>query len=569
MTTTAVVSPPGPSALVARQPMVLRLAILALALGSFAIGTTEFVAMGLLPDIAASLHITEPIAGHVVSAYALGVVIGAPVIAAATARLPRKTVLLGLMTVFTARKPRHRAGAQLRHPGGGPIRRRTAARRVLRRRRARRRPPAGSRQASTGRRPGHVRPDRGHRHRRPGGVLAGSGLGWRAAFALVVLVGVVTLDARSCAGCPASGRPHATSPLTELGALKRPQVWLALIVGMVGFGGMFAVYTYMATTLTDVSGLPRSLVPVALMVFGSGMVAGNLIGGRMADRSVVRSLYLVIGVLAVMLALFVAAAHNPWTAMVVLFGIGASGGAIAPALQTRLMDVAADAQTLAAALNHSALNIANASGAWIGGLVIAAGFGYTAPAAAGAGLAVAGLVILTVSVLLQRRAPRTTLDEGVLQVPGTDQIFVPPVGGVEHVIYSYAPERRPAIRYRSVPSLRTGEANTLGAARSSFRTDLARWLHVDRRELPTVTEHLEAVVAEMWVRTKVGAVHRDRLEDRMFLQTLLKDGRARRMAFPPARRRVCRRRTGGRHRGTRGFRRVRAGPDGRPRTWPG
>jgi DHA1 family inner membrane transport protein len=202
---------------------------------------------------------------------------------------------------------------------------------------------------------------------------------------------------------PDIGATHSTSPLTELGALKRPQVWLALIVGMVGFGGMFAVYTYVATTLTDVAGVSRSWVPLALMVFGLGMVVGNIVGGRLADWSVIRGLYLAMAALGVVLALFVAAAHNPVTALVLLFAIGASGAAIAPALQTRLMDVAADAQTLAAALNHSALNIANASGAWVGGLVIAAGFGYTAPAAAGAAMAVAGLAILTLSVLLQRK----------------------------------------------------------------------------------------------------------------------------------------------------------------------
>ena len=201
---------------------------------------------------------------------------------------------------------------------------------------------------------------------------------------------------------PAAG-DASTSPLTELGALRRVQVWLALLVGMIGFGGMFAVYTYISTTMTDVAGLPRSLVPLALMVFGIGMVIGNLVGGRLADRSVVRALYLSMGTLGAVLAVFVFASHNPYTAMVVLFGIGASGSAVAPALQTRLMDVARDAQTLAAALNHSALNIGNATGAWVGGLVIAAGYGYTAPAAAGGVLAAAGILVLTVSLLLQRR----------------------------------------------------------------------------------------------------------------------------------------------------------------------
>jgi DHA1 family inner membrane transport protein len=220
----------------------------------------------------------------------------------------------------------------------------------------------------------------------------------------VVLIGIGTLVALSL-WLPARLRSmHVTSPLTELGALKRVQVWLALAVGMIGFGGMFAVYTYISTTMTDVAGLPRSLVPLALMVFGAGMVVGNLVGGRLADQSVIRALYLSIAALGIVLAVFVFASHNPWTALVVLFGIGAAGSAIAPALQTRLMDVAHDAQTLAAALNHSALNIANATGAWVGGVVIAAGYGYTAPAAAGAVLAVGGLAVLTVSVLLQRRS---------------------------------------------------------------------------------------------------------------------------------------------------------------------
>jgi DHA1 family inner membrane transport protein len=164
------------------------------------------------------------------------------------------------------------------------------------------------------------------------------------------------------------------------------------------------VYTYVSTTLTDVAGLSRGLIPLALMVFGLGMVIGNLVGGKMADISVLRGLYVSISALGVVLAIFVLAAHNPWTAMAGLFLIGAAGSAIGPALQTRLMDVAHDAQTLAAALNHSALNIANATGAWVGGIVIAAGYGYTAPAAAGALLAVAGLVVLTASVVLQRRS---------------------------------------------------------------------------------------------------------------------------------------------------------------------
>ena len=232
----------------------------------------------------------------------------------------------------------------------------------------------------------------------------GQHLGWRSAFGLVVVVGLVTLIA-IWFWLPDLHSMHVTSPLTELGALKRVQVWLALLVGMVGFGGMFAVYTYVSTTLTDVAG------PVARDWFrwrswssasawsSATWSAAGWPTSRWSAVCTSRS-----SPWASRWPLFVTAAHNPWTAMAGLFLIGAAGSAIGPALQTRLMDVAHDAQTLAAALNHSALNIANAAGAWIGGVVIAAGYGYTAPAARRAGRSshVAGLVVLTVAVVLQR-----------------------------------------------------------------------------------------------------------------------------------------------------------------------
>jgi MFS transporter, DHA1 family, inner membrane transport protein len=396
--------PSGPVSVVAPDPTIRWLAVLALALGGFGIGTTEFVAMGLLPDIATGLGITEPTAGHVISAYALGVVIGAPLIAALTARLPRKALLLGLMAVFTLGNlasvmatsygtlmvARFIAGL----PHGayfgiaalvaahlmGPQNRAKAVAHVM----------CGLTVATV--------------VGVPVASWLGQALGWRSAFGLVVAVGVITLIALWFWLPTRLRSMQSSSPLTELGALRRVQVWLAVLVGMIGFGGMFAVYTYISTTMTDVAGLPRALVPLALMVFGLGMVIGNLVGGRLADQSVIRALYLSMGALGTALAVFVFASHNPWTALLVLFTIGATGSAVAPALQTRLMDVAHDAQTLAAALNHSALNIGNATGAWVGGLVIAAGYGYTAPAAAGAVLAVAGLLVLTFSVLLQRRA---------------------------------------------------------------------------------------------------------------------------------------------------------------------
>ena len=328
-----------PVSVVAPAPSVRWLAVLALAIGGFGIGTTEFVAMGLLPDIASSFAISEPTAGHVISAYALGVVVGAPLFAALTARMPRKTVLLGLMAVFTLSNlasmfaPSYEMLMAARFVAGlphgaffgvaamvasflmGPQNRAKAVAHVM----------TGLTVATV--------------VGVPMASWLGQALGWRSAFGLVVAVGVVTLTAIAF-WLPPLRSMHVTSPLTELGALKRVQVWLAMLVGMIGFGGMFAVYTYISTTMTDVAGMPRALVPLALMVFGLGMVVGNLLGGKMADVSVVRGLYVTMTALGVALTVFVVASHNPWTALLVLFAIGAAGSAMGPALQIRLMDVA-------------------------------------------------------------------------------------------------------------------------------------------------------------------------------------------------------------------------------------
>lgn len=381
--------------------------MVALALGGFGIGTTEFVAMGLLPDIAASLGISEPTAGHVISAYALGVVVGAPLIAALTARVQRKTLLIALMTAFTLGN-----AATVLAPNYGVV---MAARFVAGL-------PHGAYFGVAALVAAHLA-ERGKRAKAvalvmmglsvanvvgvPAASWLGQNLGWRSAFVLVAGIGTATLVA-IWSWLPPLAAMRMTNPLTELGALRRPQVWMTLIIGMVGFGGMFAVYTYISTTLTDVAGLSRSLVPLALMIYGLGMVAGNLLGGRLADRALVPGLFVSMTALGVLLAVFVIASHNPYTALVLVFGVGAAGASMVPGLQTRLMDVAADAQTLAASLNHAALNIANAFGAWIGGVVIAAGYGYTAPAAVGALLAVAGLVVLTVAVAMERRSARSS-----------------------------------------------------------------------------------------------------------------------------------------------------------------
>ncbi|MDT9660516.1 MULTISPECIES: MFS transporter [Rhodococcus] len=379
--------------------------MLALALGGFGIGTTEFVAMGLLPEMATGLGVSEPIAGHVISAYALGVVVGAPLIAALTARVPRRTLLIALMVAFTVGNaasvfaPSYTTLMMARFVAGLPHGAYFGVAALV-----------AAHLAEPGKRAKAVAMvmmglSVANVIGVPVAAWIGQALGWRSAFALVAVIGVATVASLFVWIPRLDGMP-VTNPITELGALGRVQVWMTLIVGMVGFGGMFAVYTYISTTLTDVSGLGASFIPLALMLYGLGMVAGNFVGGYLADRALMKGLFLSMGSLVVILAVFVIAVRNPYTALIFVFLIGLAGSSMVPGLQTRLMDVAEDAQTLAASLNHAALNIANAFGAWIGGVVIAAGYGYTAPAAVGSLLAVAGLVVLAVAVILQRRAAR-------------------------------------------------------------------------------------------------------------------------------------------------------------------
>lgn len=379
--------------------------MLALALGGFGIGTTEFVAMGLLPEMASGLGVSEPVAGHVISAYALGVVVGAPLIAALTARVPRRTLLIALMVAFTVGNaasvfaPSYTTLMMARFVAGLPHGAYFGVAALV-----------AAHLAEPGKRAKAVAMvmmglSVANVIGVPVAAWIGQALGWRSAFALVAVIGVATVASLFVWIPRLDGMP-VTNPITELGALGRVQVWMTLIVGMVGFGGMFAVYTYISTALTDVSGLGASFIPLALMLYGLGMVAGNFVGGYLADRALMKGLFLSMGSLVVILAIFVIAVRNPYTALVFVFLIGLAGSSMVPGLQTRLMDVAEDAQTLAASLNHAALNIANAFGAWIGGVVIAAGYGYTAPAAVGSLLAVAGLVVLAVAVILQRRAAR-------------------------------------------------------------------------------------------------------------------------------------------------------------------
>ena len=288
-------------------------AMLALALGGFGIGTTEFASMGLLPAMAAGTGVSEPVAGHFVSAYALGVVVGAPTIAALAARVERRTLLIALMATFvignlaTALAPGYATLLAARFLAGLPHGAYFGVAALV-----------AAHLAEPGKRAKAVATvmmglSVANVIGVPATAFFGQILGWRSAFVLVVIIGIVTLVALARLVPPLAG-VHVSNPVAELGALRRVQVWMTLIFATVGFGGSFAVYTYISSTLTDVSGLPHSMVPVALMLFGSGMILGNVIGGRIADSAVVPGLFGCMIALILVLALFIAAAHNPVTA---------------------------------------------------------------------------------------------------------------------------------------------------------------------------------------------------------------------------------------------------------------
>lgn len=377
------------------------LVIFALAMGGFAIGTTEFASMSLLPFFSAGLGVDEPTGGHVISIYALGVVVGAPLIAVLAARVPRRTLLIALMGVFalgnllSALAPSYHWMLAFRFLSGLPHGAYFGVAALV----------AASLSPPNRRAQSVARVMLGLTVATILGVPVaswmGQALGWRAGFAVVAALAMLTVLLVALFA-PRDAVAPGASPLRELGALRRRQVWLTLATGAIGFGGLFAVYTYVASTLMEVTGVAPAVVPVVLVAFGLGLTAGTLFAGWAADRALVPATAGLLLWSALWLAAFPFAAGNIWAVALVVFMIG-SGGGLGAMLQTRLMDVADDAQTLAAALNHSAFNTANALGPWLGGLAIAAGFGWTSTGWVGAGLALGGLAIWILAVLDERR----------------------------------------------------------------------------------------------------------------------------------------------------------------------
>ncbi|MCZ4090450.1 MFS transporter [Sinorhizobium psoraleae] len=374
---------------------------IALAVGGFGIGTGEFAIMGLLPQVAEDVVVSVPEAGAVISAYALGVMVGAPLIAVLAARFARFHVLLVLMALFalgnfaSAAAPDFPALIAARFLAGLPhgayfgVAALVAAGLAAPNQRARAigRVMMGLTIATL--------------FGTPLAAWFGQALGWRTAFALVGGISLLTM-ALSWLHVPRDkGDPQAT-PLRELGALGRLQVWLLLGICAVGCGGMFAVFSYITPALTEVAGVSLGNVPIMLSVFGAGMILGNIVGSRLADWSLLPAIGIAIAFNIFAYILFYFTMTNQWMAIVNVLFIG-GGFAVVPGVQTRLLDVAGKAQTLAAALSHSAFNLANALGAWLGGASIAAGYGWTSTGLVGAVLGLAGFAIFFVSVLVDRR----------------------------------------------------------------------------------------------------------------------------------------------------------------------
>ncbi|MFG3298323.1 MFS transporter [Micromonospora chersina] len=382
--------------------------LIALAIGAFGIGLTEFVIMGLLPQVAADFAVSESVAGWLISGYALSVAVGGVALTAAVTRLRRKPVLLGLMVLFIAGNLLSalagdyatmlagRIVAALCHGAFFGIGAVVATGLV---------PPARRAGAValmfTGLTAANVLGV-------PFGTLLGQHLGWRATFWAITGIGLVALVGLALL-VPGRGPASHAAPTGglrgELRAFTHAQVWFSLVVTVLGFGGMFGAFTYIAYTLTEVSGFATGTVPWLLVLFGVGLFAGNLAGGRAADVSLSRTLVTVLAVLTLVLVGFALTAASPALTVGSLLLMGAFGFATVPPLQMRIMKYARRAPTLASGANIAAFNVGNALGAWLGGLTIDAGLGFTAPIWAGAGLTLLGLAVLLVAERQARRSP--------------------------------------------------------------------------------------------------------------------------------------------------------------------
>lgn len=381
------------------------LGLLALAIGGFGIGLTEFVIMGLLPDVAADFGVSEATAGWLITGYALSVVVGALVVTALVSRFPRKNVLVALLGLFIAGNFLSavagsyeammvgRIVAALCHGAFFGIGAVVAASMVSPNKKA-----GAIAMMFAGLTAANVLGV-------PFGTFLGQSHGWRSTFwaitaiGVIALVGIVTLVPRAEDATPTSLR-------REMRAFRSGQVWFSIAVTVLGYGGMFGAFTYIAYTLTDVSGFASSSVPWLLVLFGVGLFVGNYLGGKAADRNLTVTLLSLLSALTVVLVVFAFSAESQLATIISLFLMGAFGFATVPALQMRVMSFAAEAPTMASGANIAAFNLGNALGAWIGGVTISAGLGYTSPIWAGAAITVAAVVVLVAATARLRPTDR-------------------------------------------------------------------------------------------------------------------------------------------------------------------
>ncbi|MGO1398538.1 MAG: MFS transporter [Brevibacterium yomogidense] len=381
------------------------MALTALAAGGFAVGTTEFASMTLLPWIAEDLGITIPQAGMAVSAYAIGVVVGAPLLTALTPRMDRKLLLIlaasaftlgNLLTILAVNLPmllgvRFLTG--LPHGITLGIAAIVAAGLV---------PPERSGTAISRTMLGLTI---ANIVGVPAATALGSAAGWRAAYVVIAVIGLATIVGLLTFLPAVPARP-TSSARAELKTMTRPQVWLPLLAGAVGFGGSFALYTYITPTVTQVTGIPGGLLPWVLVLYGCGMTAGSLVAGPCLDRSIDKSALAGVAGMGVILALFALLAHIWWIALPLLFLNGIAMSLFTNGLQARLLRESPEAPNMSAAMNHAAFNAANALGAYLGGVVVAAGLGYRAPAAVGVLCSIAGTAVLLIAFGMGRRRHR-------------------------------------------------------------------------------------------------------------------------------------------------------------------
>ncbi|CAA2104941.1 MFS transporter [Variovorax paradoxus] len=386
------------------------IALLALTAGAFGIGTTEFVIMGLLMQVSTDLHVSITAAGLLISGYALGVAVGAPVLTIATRKLPRKTVLLALMAIFTlgnlacALAPSYemlmaaRVITSLAHGtffGVGSV---VATGLVAPEKRA-----SAIAIMFTGLTAATLLGV-------PAGAWLGLQFGWRSAFWAVTAIGLLALVVLAAFVPRVRGEVKPAPLREELAVLARPQVLLGLAMTVLGFAGVFVVYTYIQPLLTRLTGLSESAVSPVLLVFGGGMALGNILGGKLADRAPMAAVLATLVALAAVLGAMQFTIGTPFAAVVFVGLLGVASFATVAPMQLRVLEKASGAgQNLASSLNIAAFNLGNALGAWVGGVVIDHGPGLRSLGWVAALLTLAGLTIALWSRSLDRREPRGEL----------------------------------------------------------------------------------------------------------------------------------------------------------------